>query len=1041
MNTVKKDDWQNPQLLHRGREKAKADFLPYQSLSTAIAGNRGDSTYHRPLNGRWQFRWFANERQSGKFLFEPDFNADDWDIIPVPSNWQMLGYDKPNYSNVNYPFPYDPPYVPDENPVGCYRRWFKPPANWQGKKVFIQFEGVNSCYELYINGQFCGCSKVSHMPAAFDITDLISYERENLIGVRVLKWCDASYLEDQDFWRLSGIFREVYLWADEPLRLQDLNVDALLDDNYCHGKLTLKANIRSSGFDASGKIRFELWHGDGAKVKSAEVPFTAKKDSDHSMITAMDVDKPRQWTAETPVLYTLTATIITEKKVKTAVYAVKTGFRSIEIKGKQVLVNGVPIKIRGVNRHDTSYLYGHCTSLDDMVRDIRLMKQHNINTVRTSHYPNDSRWLDLCDQYGLFVIDEADLETHGDHITGFALSSDPGWTEAYLERAERMICRDRNHPSIIFWSMGNESGFGDNHVKMIELSRELDPTRPIHYCEAGIAPDVDVISVMYPRLRESEQDDKNNSDTEVKKDYSLERWVKEADRPLLMCEYAHAMGNGPGNLQEYWDKIEENPGLLGGCVWEWVDHGLLAQREDGSDFFAYGGDFGDYPHDGAFCIDGLNYPWREPHTGLLELKRVLQPVKIEFADLTSGHIRLHNRLFFQDLSWLRGRWSITRDSEEITRGWLDELDIGPGEARDYYLQLPAVDSNADWQLNLDFRLNRNTMWAEAGYCVAFAQNQLAAAEISYPKPAVFSRLEIDQDGESLKVSGESFSLCFDTGRGLITDYSYQNQPLILTGPGTNLWRAPTDNDLGGRNIAAVWRSYGLDHLEQRLASCSWEEREDRLIIRCETVQAPPTTRPVCRTEFIYTIFADGTVNIDCQFRPRSDIICLPRLGINMVLDGGIKQISWYGRGPTESYPDKKYHAPIGLYNATVEQLHEPYIRPQENGAHADTAWLALTDGQGLGLLVSGLEPFSFNAHNYSDEYLTLATHDDLLVRDRDYIWLSLDSAQHGLGSNSCGPEPLDEYWLPPLPAALKITIRPFANTLHDPFARARKRPE
>lgn len=1036
MLTELKQDWQNPRLLHRGRLPAKADYLPYQDLPAAMLYERGRSEYYRPLNGLWRFRWHSSPRQAEISRTQADFPDQDWDLVPVPSNWQMLGYEKPNYSNVNYPFPYDPPYVPDENPVGCYRKICRIPSGWQGKKVFLQFEGVNSFYEVYVNGEYTGCSKVAHMPAAFEITGLVRAGQECLIAVRVYKWCDGSYLEDQDFWRLSGIFRDVFLWADDELRLSDIRVDSLLDENYRHGRLRLQVDVCSNGGAAAGEVRFELRKDGSEPVMRFQVPF--KVDTGSASCVSMEtvVEDPLPWTPETPNLYMLTAMIVTDDNRAGAVYPVRIGFRTVEVKGKQVLVNGVPIKIKGVNRHDTSYLHGHCTPIEDLVKDITLMKRHNINTVRTSHYPNDPRWLDLCDEYGLFVIDETDLETHGDHISGFALSSDPLWTEAYLDRVERMVRRDRNHPSIIFWSMGNESGYGNNHIKMIELARKLDPTRPIHYSEAGIAPEVDIISVMYPKLRENEEDNREYPPEEVKRYFSLGRWLHEADRPFLMCEYAHAMGNGPGNLQEYWDLIEANPVLLGGCVWEWVDHGLLAHRDDGSEFFAYGGDFGDYPNDGAFCIDGLNYPWREPHTGLMELKRVLQPVKIEFTNAEKGQISLHNRQFFTDLKWLRGRWSVCRNGKEMACGWLEELDIAPGGKKDYYLQLPQTDHRADWQLQLSFTLRDKTLWAESGYEVAFAQKSLATVKPEFAEPAANAYLAAFEKDEFLQIEGELFSLVFDLGRGIIAQYTYQDTLLLKKGPCTNLWRAPTDNDLGFANIAASWRKAGLERLEQRLVSSSWQQGTGKVIIRCETVQAPPVTRPVCRTGYVYTVFPDGSVTVDCDFSPRRDLDSLPRLGVNLELSGELTQVSWYGRGMAESYPDKKYHAPVGLYNASVSELHEPYIRPQENGAHADTGWVALTDSRGLGILVAGSPSFSFTAHDYSDADLTRATHDDLLEHDEDTIWLSLDKAHYGLGSNSCGPEPLEEYRLKPQPDILSFIIRPFSRSIHDPFTQA-----
>ncbi len=1034
-------DWQNPQVLHRGREKARVGFFPYQNSAAAAAGQRGSSVYYRPLNGQWQFLWSPAPDQVPEAFIQPDYDAGDWDSIPVPSNWEMLGYGRPNYTNVNYPFPYDPPFVPDDNPVGCYRKPFTCPSRWSGKRVMIHFDGVDSYFELYLNGSFIGCSKVAHMPAEFDLTGRLR-AGENLLAVKVFQWSDGAYLEDQDFWRVHGIFREVCLIADEPLHLRDLWTEAGLTSDYREGTLHVHAELRNDGPAVAAELRLSLFSG-GVLKNTFVSPVNLAADSEMTLDETFQLGPVEPWTPETPNRYLLLAELQAGPAAPAVFYPFQIGFRTVERRGVEVLVNGRPIKLRGVNRHDTSSLYGHVTPYGDLIKDICLMKQHNINTVRTSHYPNDPRWLDLCDQYGLFVIDETDLETHGDHITDFALSSDPDWTAAFLDRVERMVRRDRNHPSIIFWSMGNESGYGSNHEAMIGLTRRLDPTRLIHYCEAGWRPEVDMISVMYPAAHKLP----GTGRTDLKpagfmdRDYSVAEYALAADRPFFMCEYAHAMGNGPGNLQEYWDLIYRYPSLLGGCVWEWVDHGLVKENEDGEPFYAYGGDFGDYPNDGIFCVDGLNYPHRVPHTGLMELKKVLQPVTVDWSDPSAGKITLTNRRLFTGLDDLEGRWSLLRDGHEVKYGTIGLTGFAAGESREISLPALSVDSISDWELNLVFSQKEGNLWSPAGFVVARDQYQLAApekqAESSAKSP---ENLTVDEEDGILLINGDNFSLEFNLIQGIMTDYRWQDMPMIQMGPQTYLWRAPTDNDIGGYRAAGHWQAERLDHLQNRTASCDWRREDDRIVIVCETVQAPPVLKPACRSVYTYTVFCDGSIRIQVHFEPRGDLPYLPRLGTRWQLSGELAQVAWYGRGPQESYPDKKSAAFIGFYQAGVEDLHEPYIRPQENGAHADTQFVALTNGLGVGLLFSAESVFSFTAHDYSDEALTEATHDHLLERDEDIVWLAIDYAQGGLGSNSCGPEPLAEYRLQPRPADLTYLVRPFAEGSYDLFSLARQWP-
>ena len=1051
----KLSDWQNPKLIHRGRQKAHTTFFPFPDQKSARKFNRGASSYHRQLNGMWEFLWAPMVALAPTGFEQWNYNTENWKQIPVPSNWEVQGYGRPNYTNVKYPFPYDPPFVPDENSVGCYRKTFYLPQDWKGKRVAITFDGVDSFYYLYINGKEVGCSKVPHMPAEFDITDYVQ-EGQNLIAVKVFQWSDGSYLEDQDQWRLHGIFRDVYLTADEPFRVRDLWVNTDFDSALEDTRLTVHAdllNLMKADIERA-KLKLTLYDEAGRNIVSSELEIDCKTGEEATGEEVIDIVNPRKWNPEEPYLYTMMATLYDGDGRELSSYPFRIGFRKVEIKGVEFYVNGVSVKLKGVNRHDTHYLYGHVSPMEDMITDIKLMKQHNINCVRTSHYPNDPRFLDLCDRYGLFVVDEADLESHGDDITNFSLSSHPDWLGAYLDRAERMVRRDRNHPSIIMWSMGNESGYGSNHKKMIELTRELDPSRPIHYCEAELAPEVDVYSAMYTgvKLTEEERGKLENIPESVLATMSDERRkgirtlqltldvrAKNSDKPFFMCEYAHAMGNGPGNLAEYWDMIYNNAALIGGCVWEWVDHGILTKDKNGESYFAYGGDFNDFPNDGVFCIDGLNYPNRKPHTGLLEYKKVIQPVRITSFDKEAGKLIIKNMNYYTDLSWLEGRYSVTKNGTVILSGTLSTLRIAPGEEAELTVDLPTLESDGDYQLNLSFVQKHDTLWAKAGYEVASEQLGLSTfakelINVKYPK------ITLKEKENDLVAQGEEFRLVFDKAKGIITEYQYQDMNLIEKGPETNLWRAMTDNDNGFYGNSKRWIEAGLDRLQHRCASCSWQMVDEKLEIKVETVDAPYSLQPACRSYYTYTVYGDGTVGVQVEFVPAKGLGHIPRLGTSLRLNGDLTQVTWYGRGPQENYPDKKSSAYIGFYKSAVTDLHEPYVRPQENGAHEDTAFAAVTSGIGLGLVFIGKPNFSFTAHDYSDAALEKAKHDHEIERE-GCTWINIDYKQGGLGSNSCGPEALEEYRLMPEPAKHEYLIRPYVNGVHDLFQLAREIPE
>jgi len=1031
-------DWENPRLLQRNREPARATLIPYTDEATALAGEPGASPNYKLLNGCWQFYYAPSPEALPEDFKGVEYDPACWETTPVPSNWQMQGYGIPVYTNVAYLYPVDPPRVPRDNPVGVYRRTFDLPAEWGDKQVFLNFEGVNSGFYVYLNGRQVGYSQGAHLPSEFNITPFLQL-RENTLVAQVFQWTDGSYLEDQDFWRLSGLFRDVYLTARPRVYLRDISFTTTFDEEYRDAVLELQVNVNNLDTEESVyRVRARLLDAAGQEAVKLD-PCTVDIEAGAEAMSAAQgtVSAPRQWSAEDPYLYTLLVSLFDPDGKLLEVVKVNTGFRQVEIRDGQFWVNGRSIKLKGVNRHDSHPDLGHAVSLESMVEDVVLMKQHNVNTVRTSHYPNDPRFLDLCDEYGLYVIDETDLETHGMHAAGDlnALSNDPAWEEAYLDRAARMVERDKNHPSVIMWSLGNESGYGQNHVAMARWIHENDPTRPVHY-EGATGwgnPEhrvddsvIDVYSTMYPTVERLLLEGKKTDDP----------------RPFFMCEYAHAMGNGPGNLREYWEAIYDHPRLIGGCVWEWVDHGIRQTTETGEKWFAYGGDFGDKPNDGNFCIDGLCYPDRRPHTGLIEYKKVIEPVRVEAVDLATGKVRIHNLYAFISLACLHGRWSVARDGEEILwQGELPALDIPAGESREVTLPftLPEPLPGAEYLLNLTFTLAEDASWAPAGFEVAWAQFELPVkAEAKMVSLKSMSELTVRESAEKIVIDGEEIHLAFDRRQGTLSRWEYQGMPLLLAGPRLNVWRAPTDNDV---HLAKEWRAAGLDRLVHRIDRVEVIRQLSQAVeVEIEAVLAGYSLPPAFRVIYRYTVYGSGDVIIRTRVIPAGKLPNLPRVGLQMRLPGELDQFAWYGRGPHESYIDKRQSARVGVYAGSVAEQYEPYIFPQENGNKSDVRWAAVTDGRGMGLLAAGQPLINVSVHHLTPEDFTAAKHTfDLCPRDETI--LHLDHRHGGLGSNSCGPGPLEQYLLKPEEMEFSVRLKPFTADAISPSAMWRMTPE
>jgi len=980
--------WENPDILHVNCLKPRAYFVPYECKETAGQGIRGKSGRFQSLNGQWKFKYHASVCQVQDGFYAEHFDVSGWDDLIVPSNWQMHGYDIPHYTNVNYPYPCDPPYVPNDNPAGAYIRDFMLREE-SDLQTHLVFEGVDSCFYVWVNGIFAGYSQVSHMTSEFDITAFVKPGR-NRIAVLVLKWCDGSYLEDQDMWRLSGIFRDVYVLYRDKKHIRDIFVKPELDKDFSAG--TVKCEIILSAGDIS-ETDVILEDPSGAVIGSSRLS-TGMNGS-----IEFKVDRPLLWSAETPQLYKLIFIHGHE------VIPVRTGFRKIEVVNSVIQINGKSVKFKGVNRHDTHPETGHAVSMADMKQDLVLMKRHNINAIRTSHYPNDPRFTELCDEMGFYVIDEADLETHGTIVAGdfIMLSRDPRFEKAYVDRMERMVERDKNHPSIVIWSLGNESGYGSNHIQMARWAKTRDNSRLIHYegvfghgmnSKEHDTSCLDMVSRMYPPISWMENEFLND---------------REENRTLLLCEYCHAMGNGPGDLKEYWELIYSNPRFAGGFVWEWADHAVKTKTPDKITYYAYGGDFGDEPNDGNFCVDGLVYPDRKPHTGLLELKSVIAPVRAEPVDLKAGRIKISNLYDFIDLSHLRLIWQVEKNGEVIQSGELSELDVKPGESREEKIPYTIPEeADARYFLMLSFRLKKNMPWAGYGHEITFAQFELPVIKPVRRShmPAVSEKLSVEQEQSEIRIIGNDFTYIFDLRLGSFREVRYRGANMLAAQPRFNVWRAPTDND---RNIKLQWVSEGFHRLVQHIYDISVTHNDgSKVTIVTQYSLSSYMKKPAIRGYAQWIVHASGEICLHTSVDVREDLPFLPRFGLQLRMPEGFNNVEYFGYGPHESYPDKFSGTWKSHFSAHVDDMHEDYLMPQENGSHHATEWAFVGNGIGIGLLFTAKEAFSFNASHYTPEDLMDAQHPHELKKRKETI-VNLDYKMSGLGSNSCGPELLPKY--------------------------------
>ncbi len=969
--------------------------IPFESVEDAIMGTRAASPYFKCLNGVWDF-YFAEckyDIPAGHFMV--DFDASLWDTIPVPSSWQTQGYGTPHYTNSVYPIPKDPPNIPDRNETGIYRTEFTIPKGFSHRRTILHFSGVNSSFTVYVNGAECGYSQCSHMPSEFDITDMLEDEL-NLLSVEVYQFNCATYLEDQDYFRLSGIFREVYLYSVPKNPITDFYVESSLTDNMQDGLLNIEC-----AYDGPGaELIYYLYDNAGNLI--AEKPLG----SDYRAV--IKIDAPAKWTAEEPVLYTSIAVLFNHVGEPLDIRALNTGFRRIDIEDGIFKVNGIPIKIKGVNRHDTHYLLGHAVTRQSMLDDVVLMKQNNINTVRTSHYPPDSYFLDLCDEFGLYIIDEADLEAHGFEYSDpeYDVSDKAEWLPHFVDRAKRMVMRDRSHPCIIMWSLGNETRYGTNHLAMMSEIKKHSSSLPIHYERAGEKPGPDVISVMYPQINDLiAQGEKTGN-----------------PRPYFLCEYGHAMGNASGNLKEYWDAFYKYPRLMGGCVWEWVDHTLLTMDDAGNMFFGYGGDFGDIPNDNNFCMDGLNYPDRTPHTSLIELKKVMEPAKIINVDYDNLTFDILNTNNFRNLDYLDCSLELFKNGFIIDEALLGPMNIPPGKSHSFSIPFD-IEPGAEYCINLYFTLRDSTLFAVRGFEVSRSQivfeHEVSFSEVNF---TVDIKPEIENDGRYLRVSGADFQMTFDKLTAGMTDWFHRGVSLVDKGFTPDFFRAATDNDKP--KMRKIWLNMGLDRMTGRTESFDYSESSNSVAVNTVMIMSAVGKKPLFRVKTEYIIHFDGTLDIETEFEPFRETDYIPRIGLELKIPLSMQTLRWFGRGPHESYSDKCQSALIGVYEGEVFEQLEPYEYPQESGNKLDTKWISFTDIVGNSLMIISDTPVSASALLYSAKELDRATHQKELLPDGS-VCVHIDVAQTGIGNQSCGPETLEKYRLYPLKSKLNLRMLPF----------------
>ena len=1005
--------YENLSVLHENTMPARAYYIPASRRMDNLVEHREESDRMQLLNGTWKFQYFNSIYDIQDSFFEKNYDTENFDEIQVPSVWQMAGYDTHQYTNIRYPFPFDPPYVPQDIPCGAYVHNFEYSRDEKASKAFLNFEGVDSCFYVWINGSYIGYSQVSHMTSEFDVTDVLQ-DGTNTVAVLVMKWCDGSYLEDQDKFRMSGIFRDVYILKRPKQAISDYHIKTRIEDMLAKVEIEMK-------FYSPLNVKISIEDRNGAVVALGSIA--------EEGTAVLEIASPELWNTENPYLYKLI--LETENEVIVDHIAL----RKIEIKDQVIYLNGQKIKFRGVNRHDSDPFTGFTISVEQIITDLTLMKQHNFNAIRSSHYPNAPFFYEMCDKYGFMVIDEADIEAHGPFMiyrkedTDYnrfkrwneKIADDPVWEEAIVDRVKLMVERDKNRFCIVMWSMGNESAYGCNFEKALEWTKNFDPDRITQYESARYRnydetydySNLDVYSRMYPALSEIQ-----------------EYLDKDGSKPFLLVEYCHSMGNGPGDFEDYFQMIQDNDKMCGGFVWEWCDHAIAhGTAENGKTIYAYGGDHGEEIHDGNFCMDGLVYPDRTVHTGLLEYKNVYRPARVISYDKESGELVLHNYMDFDDLKdYVKISYELTQDGLVISKGKLPEVSAAPHSEGKTNLKI-NVPENGKCYLKLIYHLKKEVPLLDEDHILGFDEIEVSKdgakcklAEKWLQKTAVDSELQVNENDTQIHIKGREFAYTIDKRTALFTEMKfagreYLNHPMEL-----NIWRAPTDNDM---YIKSEWKKAHYDKAYTRAYTTEVVQGKHGVKITSHASVVAETVQKILDVTITWKIEAAGKIDADIAVTKDDEFPDLPRFGVRMFLDKKLSAVRYFGMGPQESYCDKHQAASHGLYRADVGDLHEDYIRPQENGSHYDCEYVELNNSR-YGIVVSAENAFSFNASYYTQEELEKKTHNYELT-ESDSVVFCVDYALNGIGSNSCGPVVLDQYRFDDVLFRFQFTLIPYVK--------------
>lgn len=1018
-------DWENAEMIGQNKESPHATFIPFTRSDNALKNDLEKNELYKSLDGRWSFHWVEKPSDRPVDFYKPSYDVSNWDEIPVPSNWQLEGYGIPIYTNTKYPYAVNTLKIPsikkDYNPVGSYRLNFSVPDNWKSRETFIHFGGVKSAFYLWINGKKVGYSQGSMTPAEFNITEYL-HDGNNILAVEVYRWSDGSYLEDQDMWRFSGIFRPVYIFATPKIHLRDFYALTELDDDYNNAVLQLRANIinYSEENTENWKLVVDLYTSDGDRVRNESIlesKFAVGKGNEIVLKKDVSIESPLKWSAETPNLYTILLKLIDQSGNTIECVSQRIGFKKVEIKNAQILINGQAVYFKGVNRHDHDPDHGRAVPYETMVKDVETFKKYNINAVRTSHYPDDPKFYDLCDEYGVYVLDECNVESHG--LRRKLPRSDPQWTDAVVDRMVSMVERDKNHPSIFMWSLGNEAGNGDNFIKMKEAALEIDPTRPVHYEGDYELNESDVFSSMYTTPDALAKSGRNETVTQghVKR-LSPDKYK---NRPRMLCEYAHSMGNSTGNLQDYWDVIEKYDNIIGAFIWDFVDQGIRQTTEDGKMWWAYGGDLGDDKNghdDSNFCCNGIVLPDREPNPGIMEVKKVYQNIKVNAVDLAQMRFRIENKNFFTDLSDVTAVWSFRENGKVQQSGELGFLAVKPQKSEEITIKIDknTLKQAAEYHIDFEFRLNKAKKWAEEGYILAWDQFKLPFGADLMTEDTVLPKekikpLKIKETDDHCLISTDYFSVNFSKKTGFLESYSKNGEEIIIDSLKPNFWRAPTDNDLGFANFIPFLERFqtgwkrAVKKLKLRMFSI---KQESEKTVEINTLYKIPRGKSNLKMD--YAISGSGNIKVAVKFTPRREMI---RFGLQTRLNPKYDSIKWFGKGPHENYWDRKTGAQLGLWELKLHEFTHNYCRPQENANRTETRWAQIFDENksGLSIVNTGECPLNFSAWPYSQEDLEQADHVHELP-ERDFITLNIDYKQKGLGGdNSWGAPIHDEYRL------------------------------